>query len=97
MDGGDLLDLIAEKLDAQGLFDFVRWEDLNNVAPDPERPSLEFKVVPDIMDIKKFSQQYISLDALTLLDGNQLFKPFIRCADPVYAAHRRYDDHVAAP
>jgi hypothetical protein len=57
------LDLVAEHLDAHGEL-LVHREDLDRVAPDPERAAGEGEVVAAVLVADELAQQLVALDAV---------------------------------
>src|SRR5262249_11060266 len=69
VDDGQGIDLIAEQLDAEGVF-LVGGPDLNDVAADAELAALEGNVVALILDVHQAQQQLVAVDGLTLDDAD---------------------------
>ena len=88
------IDVIAKKLDANRLR-LVRREDVQDVAPHPERPRLEVKVIPRILRLNELGDDPTSSSTSTSdLDLDRKVPILIALPQSVDAAHGRYDDHV---
>ena len=55
IDARNLFDLVAEKLDPDCFFVFVRRDHLHNVSPHAESAARKFVIVPRIINIEQLS------------------------------------------
>ncbi len=70
VEGRQLVDLVAEQLDAQALL-FVRRIDLDDVAADAEGAAAEVVVVALVLNLHQLAQHLIAADALSALERQQ--------------------------
>ena len=90
------LDLVAEERRAVGGALAVGREDLQRLAPDPERAAPQRLVVAVVLDRHELAQQLVAVDLLALLEQDQVVVVGLRRAEAEDRRHRRDDDHVAA-
>ena len=88
------LDLVAEHLDPHGQL-LVDREDLDGVAPDPERPAGEGQVVAGVLHLDEAAEQLVALDLHADLEPDHPVDVLLRRAEAVDAGHRGDHDHVA--
>jgi hypothetical protein len=93
IDLADPLDLVAPQLDPDGLFG-VGGEDLDRVAPDPERSLLESNVVPAVLDVHQIGEDGVPRPLLSAANHHQRPAVLHRIAKAVDGAHRGDDHHV---
>ena len=94
VEGGELLDLVAEQLDAHaGLL--VRGHDLDHVAAHPEGAALELVVVAVVARVHQLGQDLAPVQRVALAQEQQHPVVRLRRAQAVDARHRGHDDHVA--
>ena len=91
--GVDVLDLIAEELDAQRLL-LVHRDDLHRVAPDTEGPTVEVHVVARVLHPHEPSEQVIPIQLLALAQGNHPGHILLGRAQAVDTGDSRNHDHV---
>ena len=89
------LDLVAEELDADRVL-LVDGEDLEGVAPDPERAAGERHVVAGVLDLDEAAQDRVAVVLLPHLEPEHPVDVLLRGAETVDAGHGRHHDHVAA-
>jgi hypothetical protein len=87
------LDLVTEELDANRVL-LVDREDLERVAPDPERAAGERHVVAGVLDLDELTQDRVAVVLLAHLQPQHPVDVLLRGAEAVDARHRRHHDHV---
>ncbi len=88
-------DFVAEHRGPEGRLG-VRREDLERLAPDPERAAREHAVVAVVLDRDELAQQRVAVDLLAALEDLHVHLVRLRRAQAVDARDRRDHDHVAA-
>ena len=90
----DPLDLVAEHLDPDGEL-LVDREDLDGVAPHPERPAGEGEVVARVLHVDEAAQQLVALDGVADPELDHPVDVLLRGPEAVDARHRRDDDDIS--
>ena len=91
----DALDLVAEELDPDREL-LVDRDDLDGVAPHPERAAGEREVVAGVLHLHEPAQQLVALDLEADPEPGHPVDVLLRGAEAVDAGHRGDDDDVAA-
>ena len=72
VDLGDRLDGVAEELDTQRALLFVRREDLDDVAADAERATVEVHVVALVLDVDELPQHMVAVGDHAALEEDEV-------------------------
>ena len=91
----DLVDLVAEQVNAPGTVFIVRREDVDGVAAHPERTAREV-AGPLVLQRHQIGEQLPLIDLVALLDGEGHRRIGLDRADAVDARHRSDDHNVVA-
>src|SRR5205814_2089897 len=89
------LDRVAEELDPDGGVGLVGWKDLDDVAADAERATVEVDVVSLVLDVDEHPEGVVAAELLAHLEADEETAVALGRADAVNAADARDDDHVA--
>ncbi|SIK18859.1 Uncharacterised protein [Mycobacteroides abscessus subsp. abscessus] len=95
VEGLQRFDLVAEELDAQGELLVLR-DDLDGVAPDPERAAGEGHVVARVLHRDEPLEEFVPVALLPLVEGDHAVDVLLGGAETVDARDGRDDDDVAA-
>ncbi len=94
IDLGDRFNLIAEKFDPDRTILFVRREDLNHIAPNPEGAPVKIDIVPFILNLHQFRKDFLSRYRHPLFQKEE--HPVIRLRRPqaIDAGDAGDNDHI---
>ncbi len=95
VDLGEGVDLVAEELDAVGVF-VVGWVDFDDVAADAEGAAAEVDVVAVVEDFYEAAGDVFALEALTFFEEEEHAVVGFGRAEAVDAGDGADDDGVAA-
>src|SRR5581483_1000503 len=96
VDLADLVDLVAEELDAESAVLLVRGDDVEHVAARAEGAAVEVGVVPLVLDLRERAEHLVALDGLAAAERDAEAEVGLGRAEAVDARDRGDDDHVPA-
>ena len=96
IDFGDLLDPVAEKIDAQGPILFVSGKQLDPVAPDAKDAAMKIVIVALILQGHEVPQKAVTADLQLLFQFDTHAQIVFRRSQAVYAGYTGHDDHITS-
>ena len=95
VEGRDLLDFVAEQLDAHRRAVFIRRDDFDDIAARAERAAMQVHVVALVLNIGQPPQNMLSVNHLPALGGKGHVRVGARIAEAVNAGDAGDNNHVA--
>ena len=93
---GDAVDLVTEKLHANGAVFIIRRIQLHRVPADTEHIAAKGNVVALVTAFHQSAQQLVPVKGHAGAQGDHHFGKVLRLTQTVNTAHRRHHDHIPA-